>query len=358
MTTVTIGLDTFDQYKDAINTALERLFAGFSGRFTVGLSKPSQVALERLREYSLRPGKRIRGSLGAAAYDEAKGTRLDENGIQLGVVLELMQNYLLIVDDVMDKSATRRGLPTVHELYSADPESSDLHEAQMMAVNVGEVAQHMANLVLADIAAPAELIQKTLHTLHTNILVTGFGQIDDLYQQLGREVSEADIMTKYRSKSSYYTFINPLQCGFTLAGKGGKATLDACVSFGLPAGVAFQLHDDELGLFGDTKTLGKPNLDDIREGKYTLLVQYALEHASAETTMELRAILGKADAAETDLRTVRRIMTDCGARRYVGEAAERQADAALAVLSSDTPWSPSFSELLKGLVEFSIKRDK
>ncbi len=336
--------------------ALETTFRDFPALLGVGLSEPSRIALGRLREYSLRPGKRIRGSLAAVTFDEAAGTHLGQPGIQLGVVLELMQNYLLIIDDVMDKSAVRRGEPTVHELYlqQTDPKV-DLHEAQMMAINVGQLAQHMACLVLANIDVDDAYVRQATQLLHRNIVTTGIGQIDDLYQQIGRDVSDEDILRKYQCKSSYYTFINPLQCGFALAGKADESTLEACRQFGLPAGVAFQLHDDRLGIFADSKVLGKPNLDDIREGKYTLLMQYSLRHASAADVTLLKAILGKAIADEADLSTVREILERSGSVAFVQQETELYADEAHSALAAGS-WSKSFVTLLNSLVEFSIRR--
>ncbi len=353
---MSITLGVLDEYRDAINKALDETFREFPEQLGVELSEPAQIALGRLRDYSTRGGKRVRGSLAAATYDEAAGTRLGKPGVQLGVALELMQNYLLIIDDVMDKSVLRRGEPTVHELYLQQREPKvGLHEAQMMAVNVGELAQHMANLVVADVAAGSESVAQTFQLLHTNIVTTGIGQIDDMYQQIGRNVSETDIMRKYECKSSYYTFINPMQCGFALAGKGTSENLELCRKFGLPAGVAFQLHDDYLGIYADPKVLGKPNLDDIREGKYTLLVQYALQHASVAEVKRLRSILGSSKANEEDLVVVRTILEQSGAKAQV-QAATSQAAAEAQRVLGESGWGKDFTSMLHSLVEFSITR--
>ena len=354
---MTANLDLLAEYKDAINAATVATFRELPATLGVALSERSLDALQKLSEYSLRPGKRIRGSLAAAAYDQANGSHLGVSGVQLGVALELMQNYLLIVDDVMDKSALRRGEPTVHELYLQD-KRLDLHEAQMMAVNVGLLAQHFAALVVARIDEPAPRVAQATQLLQVNIALTGFGQVDDLYQQPGRDVSAEDIMRKYRLKSSYYTFINPLQCGLALAGKADSAALEACRAFGLPAGVAFQLHDDMLGIFTDADELGKPNLDDVREGKYTLLMHYALEHAAAEDTAALRTILGNPAASTEDLVTVRDILERSGAKQFVKAEAEQYGEAAQTVARESTIWQPDFQEFLRQLVAFSIERLK
>lgn len=352
------ALEALRAYRPLIDAEMARFMSSAPELFGVELSEHSRQALQHLTDYSTRAGKRIRGSLAALAYDSASGTDHAEQAIQLGVVLELMQNYLLIVDDVMDKSTLRRSEPTVHELYrELTADFGGEHEANMVAVNIGVLAQHLANLLLSTIDVPKDRIDVAFRVLHTNIAATGFGQLDDLYQQLGRPVSADDIARKYRLKSSYYTFVNPLQLGFVLAGTATDTKLAACASFGEPAGIAFQLHDDYLGIFGEGSKLGKPSLDDIREGKYTLLMHYALEHAFVDDKKKLESVLGKADANEHDLKAVRKILESTGAKAYCEAQAQAQVDRAKETLNSDELGDERFRETLAALVDFSVSRE-
>src|SRR6266550_4569742 len=98
-------IESLEQYKRTINVAIENFLGTMPGALGLSLSGETVsvhavMALEKLREYTMRPGKRIRGSLAAAAYDNARGTHLADAGIALGVAHELVQSYLLIVDDV------------------------------------------------------------------------------------------------------------------------------------------------------------------------------------------------------------------------------------------------------------------
>lgn len=351
-------LDKLRAYKPLIDAEMKRFMAEAPELFGVELSDHSRQALQHLADYSTRAGKRIRGSLAALTYDTAAGTEHAEQAIQLGVVLELMQNYLLIVDDVMDKSALRRGQPTLHELYrELAIDFGGEHEANMLAINIGCLAQHLANLLLARIDVPADRLQQALRILHTNIGITGFGQLDDLYQQAGRDVSDDDVMRKYRSKSSYYTFVNPLQLGFVLSGTVDAGTLTACAEFGAPAGIAFQLHDDYLGIFADSDTSGKPNLDDLREGKFTLLIQHGLEHADAQGQKTLRAALGNPQAGAADLQAVKKVLTDSGAKDYNQQQASSFAEQAKQQLTVAPLGDAKFSTILSSLVDYSINRE-
>jgi len=348
------------QYAEPINTASAEAFERIVKMFPTPLSAQAVWAFDALREYSLRGGKRLRGSLAAAIYDEMLGSKLQRAGIELGVALEMMQNYLLIIDDVMDHSALRRGEPTIHELHLKEyaPYKVDQHESNMMAVSVGLLAQHMASLVLANLPVSADNVRKTVETVHINIGATGLGQIDDLYQQDGRNIDSNDIVRKYHFKSSYYTFVNPLESGLALAGKLDQQAIKDCEAFGLPAGVAFQLHDDYLGIFGESEQTGKANLDDIQEGKYTLLMQYAFEHASARDISILRRLLGNANANSADLEIVRAILVRSGAAEYIQSEALRYAKEAISAASEAKTWSSKFSELLVALVNFSVERQK
>lgn len=351
------SLELLATYRSKIDVALRQFFGTMPVLLGIDLSAHSQQALDRLAAYAQRPGKRIRGSLAAAVYDDATHQPFSAVGIQLGLALELVQDYLLIIDDVMDKSALRRGQPALHTSYAVEAKAyGGQHEADMLAINIGVLAQHLANLVLTNAAIPPAVLGQVFAALHTNISATAFGQLDDLYQQLGRPVNEADILRKYRFKSSYYTFINPLQLGLTASGQATAETLESCKEFGEPAGIAFQLHDDYLGIFGNSELLGKSNLDDIQEGKYTLLVQYAVDHGKAADVQRLKTILGNLTTTLADLRTVQAIFTRAGAKDYTRQLTREYAAAAKQSLVRRPIGSQSFRELLGDVLDYSIER--
>lgn len=351
------SLATITAYRGLIDDGLREFFASLPQRLDIELSAHSQKALKQLEVFCIRPGKRLRGSLAAATYDMAAGKDKSAVGIQLGVVLELIQAYLLIVDDVMDRSETRRGGLTLHRLYT--PEATGYggeHEANMLAINVGLLAQHLANVLFASLEAPASALQQGFEIMHINVAATGFGQLDDLYLQLGRKVREKDIIQKYCLKSSYYTFVNPMQLGFALAEKATDTVMTACRAFGEAAGVAFQLHDDYLGVFGEDETIGKSSLDDIHEGKYTLLVDYALRHADAESAKRLRSVLGDPKSTGADLLAVRVIMEETGAVAYNQQQEATYAERAKQTLADNALGTAPYRQALSDLVDYSITR--
>jgi len=353
--------ERLESYREVIDDALQQFFTDLPGQLDMDLSEYGQDALRKIEEYSLRPGKRIRGALACFAYDHITGQTNGKSGVQAAVALELVQNYLLIVDDVMDRSALRRGKPTIHELYLAEQnqEPKDVHLANMLAINVGLITQHLVNIVLTyEVTENPSRVQQATLLLHKNIVATGFGQIEDACQHTGVKVSEQDIFRKYTLKSGYYTFVCPLQLGVVLAGKSDPELLREITNFGLAAGIAFQLKDDLLGIFASTETTGKPNTDDIEEGKYTLLVQYALEHASEIERRTLINLLGKQNVTEAEVLQTQGILEKSGAKAYVEAKITEYAGQAKAVIASSNFWDDRAKDVLTGIVTYSIERER
>jgi geranylgeranyl diphosphate synthase type I len=148
-----------------------------------------------------------------------------------------------------------------------------------------------------------------------------------------------------------------LQLGFALAGKVDPTLLAACEAFGVPAGIAFQLHDDHLGIFGDIAT-GKSNHDDLREGKFTLMVAHASAQADGGQKKKLQALLGNAEATEDDLKAFRDILLATGADEYCQQQALVYADHARRQLADGAIGSPAMTEVLDGLLGYIVTRNK
>lgn len=347
-------------YRDVINEALQQFFATLPKTFDFELSEQSRDALQKIEEYSLRPGKRIRGALACFAYDYASGEKSGKKGIQAAVALELVQNYLLIVDDVMDRSTMRRGKPTVHELYLAEQTvlPKDTHLANMLAINAGLITQHLVNLALTQIDESPDRIQQAVWLLHKNITATGFGQIDDACQQVGLPFTEQDILRKYTLKSGYYTFVCPLQVGLVLGGKNDPSILQEVTDFGLAAGIGFQLQDDLLGVFAETENTGKPNTDDLEEGKYTLLIQHALTHTADSDKEFLMGVLGKQNISASELAKTQEILRKCGSEAYTREKAREYAEQAKQHIAESTFWDQKSKRLLTDIVDYTVDRKR
>ena len=346
-------------YTKPINDVAAELLSDFSEYVPLDVSDQSLWCLGALRDFDMRGGKRLRGALAAAMYDHKTGKKFSREGLELAVVLELMHDYLLIIDDVMDRSLIRRGGPTLHELYRRDFVGQNItsHESSMIAINIGLLAQHIASTVL--MRFPGEFdVRQISQLMNVNLAITGTGQIDDVHQQNGRNISEQEIVRKYTAKSSYYTFVNPLMCGLALANAYDDSAAEDCKAYGIPTGIAFQIHDDFLGIFGESTDTGKGNLDDLHEGKYTLQIQHALSCATQDDKISIEKILGNEHADSNDLEQIKRILIQSGTIDYVNGIKNQMTEQAKAAVLNAKCWDSDFANLLESIIDFSVKRTK
>jgi geranylgeranyl diphosphate synthase type I len=182
------------------------------------------------------------------------------------------------------------------------------------------------------------------------------GQLLDIEAEAGTDESVAAAMRVNRYKTAAYTVERPLHLGAVLAGAGEPLTA-AYRSFGADIGIAFQLRDDLLGVFGDPEITGKPSGDDITEGKRTVLIAVALQQADAsrpDHAAKIRASLGT-ELSESEVADIRSILTELGAV----DAVERQIDElgtrAVAALD-DSSIDPIAAEHLRAMATAAIQR--
>jgi geranylgeranyl diphosphate synthase type I len=349
-------------YKALIDKALnERL-----GKYLATLQKPDispadKEAAQLLVKFAQNPGKRLRGALAWYTYENMAKKPNPDTGANLAVAMELIQDYLLIIDDVMDRSEKRRGQPTIHQTYlsrlSKYVQDDCLHLANMMAVNIGCLAQHLANSFILECLEPAENLKNALTILHDNIKLTCYGQIDDLMSVYSPTMPSVDtIYSIYRAKSSYYTFINPIQMGAAMAGCYDEKLMQDIIAFGRPAGLAFQIKDDILGMFGNSQETGKPNLDDLREGKRTLLVTYAMQMSNPSQKAEIKKHLGNSKLTKNNFLKVRKIIETCGAKDKTEQEAINNARQAVKLLGAASTIKPEMQTFYSAIIEFSVNR--
>jgi geranylgeranyl diphosphate synthase type I len=182
------------------------------------------------------------------------------------------------------------------------------------------------------------------------------GQYVDLRTQAGGEESVEAALRINRLKTAGYTVSGPLRLGASLAGACADlvAAYDA---FGADIGLAFQLRDDLLGVFGDPAVTGKPAGDDLREGKRTLLLAEALRGADPASAARLRAAIGDKSLSAAGLDEVRDLLVGLGAVAAVEARIDRLTDSALVVLDT-APITDEVSARLADLAISAAKRDR
>ncbi|MER5784287.1 polyprenyl synthetase family protein [Streptomyces mobaraensis] len=267
-------------------------------------------------------GKRLRPLLCVIGWHTATDAQEPPALWHLAASLELFHAFTLIHDDVMDRSATRRGRPTAHRVLAARYAGCGQARARDWFGTSGAILLGDLALVWSDELlhrghpAPRQLaaVLPLLNAMRTEVM---YGQYLDLLTT-GRTPDLPTALTVIRYKTAKYTIERPLQLGAALAGA-APPLLAACTAYALPLGEAFQLRDDLLGVFGHPHHIGKSTLDDLREGKATALTALALERAGPHDRTRLEELLGDRTLTEEGAAEARRIILDTGAPYTVEE---------------------------------------
>jgi geranylgeranyl diphosphate synthase type I len=266
--------------------------------------------------------------------------------LSTAAAIEYFQSAALIHDDIADKSELRRGEPCLH-----------VTEGTGVAVNVGDLALvTMSAGLLVDTSLENDTCLRILCELAYMQQRTLEGQALDLgWVRDGRwDVTVDDYLYMASHKTAYYSAATPLACGAICAG-GSDELVEALFSFGLDAGLAFQLQDDLLNLVGDPADQGKDYRSDITEGKRTLLAVWALTHLEEDQRTELQELLESGTTDEGELARAVELIEASGAVDYVRSYAHELADRAKAHLEG-IEIDAKASTVLESMADFFVER--
>jgi len=313
--------------------------------------------LRRLRTFT-RKGKMIRGGLVALGSDMAGG-RAGAAAVRAGTAFELIQSGLLIHDDIMDRDPKRRGGPSIHEQYARlapNPGGAEAgHFGTSMAICAGEIAIFLAFEAVSGLPGPADRTAAVQKLFAAEFGLVGLGQMLDIEAGTSPDpVPERKILDIYRTKTARYSFYLPLAAGWIIGG-GQRQMLPALERLGLDLGLVFQIKDDEIGLFGRTRTTGKPVGSDVRQGKKTLYSSRLLERATGADKDRLASVLGRRDATDADIGFVRDLAERLGVREDVRRVMDRLGRRAGRKIRA-LPVGEGHRVILKGLLAYSLDR--
>ncbi|MFD9700972.1 polyprenyl synthetase family protein [Lentzea sp. NPDC059081] len=291
-----------------------------------------------LRGLILAGGKRIRPTFAWWGWRAAGGSAGVDAIVRAMVALELLQCCALVHDDVMDRSATRRGKPSVHESFAARHRhrrwaGSARQYGDSAAVLVGDLALAWADDALVTAGLPADALTRAWgpwQAMRTEMIM---GQHLDLLAVARREESLEHAVRVAALKTAAYTVERPLHLGAALAGATDDV-VDSLRAYGHDIGVAFQLRDDLMGVFGDSSLTGKPVGEDLREGKRTPLMSIALSRAQDRPAAQrlLRRCLETGAVSDRTVDEVRSLLVELGAVAAVEEHIDGLAASGLAAL--------------------------
>ena len=254
-------------------------------------------------------GKRIRPYMAITSYRLFRGDV--ERVLPFAAGLEVLHTFTLIHDDIMDNDDIRRGLPTVHRVWGIP-----------MAILAGDYLFAKVFDLASKADVEPETIVKVLRVLASTTIILCDGQAYDMWFEKREDVKADEYYEMIKKKTGALIKASAEIGG--IVGGGSEEDIKNLGEFGEKIGVAFQIIDDVIGLVGEEKVTGKPKGSDIREGKKTLPILYALERLKGEEKQFLLSIIRKErEASDEDIERAVSLIEKTSAITYARELAKK-----------------------------------
>lgn len=296
---------------------------------------------DAMRHLILGGGKRLRPVIAMLSCEVVGGKK--EDSIPFAVAVELIHNFTLLHDDIMDKDDFRRGMKTTHVVFG-----------EPRAIIAGDALFARAYEEILKLKIKPEKLKILLEDFSEMIREIAEGQDMDIDFEERTDVLEEEYLKMVEKKTA--RIIKTSAMGGAVIGNGSKEQVENLSEYGRLIGVGFQIWDDVLGLVGDPKRTGKPVGNDVRRGKKTLIVVHGLNHADNEDKKTMLNSLGKENASNEEIETVIEILRKTNSIDYAKNMAlglVEKAKEKLEVL----PDSDS-KHILSMLAEYCVGRDK
>ena len=297
--------------------------------------------IRAMRHYPEAGGKRMRPVM-AILVAEAVGKRGKE-ALPFGCSLEIIHNFTLVHDDVIDKDPIRRGRPAVHIAFD-----------EPTAIIAGDALFAIAYDVLATTNVDGERLRRLLRTVSDTVFLVAEGQQIDVDNEDRPSVSREEYLDMVEKKTAVL-FACAAEGG-AIIGNGTEEQIADMKEYARLLGIGFQIWDDVLGIKGDAKKVGKPVGSDIRNGKRTLIVVDALERLEKdERKTVLMDALGNENATDEQVRAAVQLLEDVGsieqARQFALDYAKRAKDLLSCLKDSEE------KEMLREMVDYAVGRE-
>jgi geranylgeranyl diphosphate synthase type I len=316
------------KYQQEINFELERFFNQKIRENSLFFKRAAET-IKILKDINLGGGKRLRPILVNLGYSLAGGKN-KKAILEASLAVELIHNYFLIHDDIIDEDDLRRGRPSLYAFYQK--KFNDLHLGISLAMVAGDISCALGYQALNNSPFPDRDKIRAVDILNKMIVKTCHGEMLELFFKKRRvKLTEEDILNVSKYKTAYYTFVYPLKIGAALAGQ-RERFLAKLEEFALPLGIAFQIQDDILGLFGSEKEFGKPIGSDIEENQPNLLIFKTLILIDPEDRQKIKSYLGRKKPTQKDIRRIREIVKKSGSLDYCQEKAQNLVNKAKSII--------------------------
>lgn len=332
-------MSTAEQIKIKLEANADRVDAFISKILYDGSPDELYDAVRHIMESG---GKRLRPYLTVKTCELFGGS--SDRAIPFASAIEMLHNFTLIHDDVMDHDELRRGKPTVHKKFGTP-----------MAILAGDILytkvfQIFSRHVPTELSAE-ELIKIIHRTTDATVLLCEGQALDILYPK-STDINEEDYLLMVGGKTSAL-FSSSAEVGAIVGGASDDERL-AISKFAWDAGIAFQIVDDILGITSTEKELGKPIGSDILEGKKTIILIHALQNSNQQQKSKILKVLGKGKSSEEDLELAIKTLYETGSINYARKLAKEYLDSSLSMIEP-FPDSEAKQELKK-LVKYFVER--
>jgi geranylgeranyl diphosphate synthase type I len=285
-------------------------------------------------------GKRIRPLLTLLSCAAVGGEWI--SALPVSSSIELIHNFSLIHDDIEDGSETRRGMTTVWKRWGIP-----------RAINIGDAVFILARLSahrMRDHGVPAETILRLFEILDQACLNLTIGQDMDLAYETRDEVTEEEYLKMIEGKTSAL-LAAATSCGGVVA-QAKPDLVETLRSFGHHLGLAFQIRDDILGIWGEPEKTGKSSGDDLRTRKKTLPVIIGLR-----SSVDFKALWDSSEVDPSTIDTMREVLDTAGVRAFVETQSEKHTKIALEVISTLPELNPAVEQIM-ALASNLVNRQK
>lgn len=332
--------DTLSAVIEQIRKNIDRSLASFldTVKRDYKLHLVSPILFESIREFTLREGKRLRPLLLILTYKgyAPASKKISRKLYNASTCMEFLHNFMLIHDDIIDRSDLRRGKPTMHKILEGTvPSETPAKLGIDLGIIAGDIVYALAIDAFLSIDEPAERKERALKYFIQTAAFTAMGEFIDTVSGVKpvEEVDEKEVFLNYTLKTARYTFDCPMVTGAILAGAKDKE-IKSISRFGILIGQAFQVQDDIIGIFETEANIGKSILSDLAEGKKTLLVTHAFSVLRPKAKKEFLNIFTKKNKTLKDLETVKKIFVESKSLDYALEAIRTRLNEAQKILNS------------------------
>lgn len=282
-------------------------------------------SLEELKRLS-QGGKRVRGYL--VKLGQILCGIDDDSYVDLAAALEIFQTAILIHDDIIDEADKRRGMDTINTRYEG-------HLGVSKGICIGDMGFFISYKIISELDIESDVKSEIMKIYARTVYNTVNGEITDVELPLQdisyhKSMDEKIIYDIYVNKTAWYTIIGPLLIGASSVGI-DKDKKEKIIEAGTNLGIAFQIKDDLLGLYSDVLTLGK-TLNDIKEGKQTIIYKYAIDNANDKELDIIKKYYGSPNLTIEENKIITDLFEKIGAKANAEKLVEKYTNKGIKIM--------------------------